>query len=75
MSGDSEFFIYKTGFEVKVVSDLIEALVSFKERKGDIPVFYDSGGKHEEIQSFTTEPETGSDDTLNENMPRRLVIS
>jgi len=70
-----EFFIYKTGFKVELVSDLIEALLAFKQAKGNMPIFYDNDCKHEEIEFFSVEPEVGCDGSLNENLPRRLVIS
>lgn len=61
--------------KVQTIDDLIGELFKFREKHGNLPVFHNDDMQHTEICTFCLAEETGKDDILNENLPRRLVIS
>lgn len=61
--------------KVQSIDDLIKELSCFRDKHGNMPVFYNDDMQHTEICTFSIAAETGNDEILNENLPRRLVIS
>lgn len=73
-SGNGVYF--NVDFDLKTVDDLRNALDEFRKKHENMPIYGEQHGcVSVAFEYMIIEPESGDDDKLNANLPRRLILT